>query len=143
MTDKAMGLLGLMRRAGALEPGESKAGDAVKGGKAKLLLLAADASDNARDRAESFTRGRSTLTVTLPFVKEELSEGLGIGGCAMAAVTDMGFANALMKQLAEAEPEQYAEAAEETERRYQRARGRAKTTEHSSEKKSGKRRTNI
>ena len=55
MREKTLKCLGLMRRARALEPGENNSGEAVRGGRAKLLLLASDASDNARKRAESFT----------------------------------------------------------------------------------------
>ena len=47
MDDRAIGLIGLMRRAGAIEIGEDNSGSAVSTGKAKLLLTAADASENA------------------------------------------------------------------------------------------------
>ena len=52
-----LGLLGLMRRAGAISPGEDQAAEAVRAGKGKLLLLASDVSDNARRKAEML-RGR-------------------------------------------------------------------------------------
>ena len=62
----------------------------------------------------------------------------------MAAVTDMGFANALMKALAELSPEEYAAAAEETARRFEKAeRRRAEASAHERNKRSGKRRTNA
>ena len=144
MSDRAIELLGLMRRAGAIEPGESSAGAAVKAGRAKLLLLASDASENAVRRAESFTFGRSTLTVPLPFTKDEISAGLGTGSCSMAAVTDMGFANALMKLLAQAHPELYGQTAEETQRRSQRAqRRKAETRGSTGNKRNVNRRTDI
>ena len=94
MREKTLKFLGLMRRANALQAGENNTGEAVRAGKAKLLLLASDASDNARKRAEGFVGGRSCLLLPLPFAKEELGEALGYGPCAMAAVTDLGFANA-------------------------------------------------
>ena len=65
MSDKILNMLGLMRRANAIQIGETNTGAAVRGGKAKLLLLAADASDNARSRAEGCTRGRSVRTAAL------------------------------------------------------------------------------
>ena len=68
MREKTLNLLGLMRRANALQVGETNAGAAVRGGKAKLLLLASDASDNARGRAEGFLYGRNTIGLTLPFI---------------------------------------------------------------------------
>ena len=52
MKEKALKLLGLMRRANAIQPGEDRAGDTVQAGRAKLLLLASDAADNARRKAE-------------------------------------------------------------------------------------------
>jgi ribosomal protein L7Ae-like RNA K-turn-binding protein len=128
MREKTLKFLGLMRRANALQVGENNTGEAVRSGKAKLLLLAEDASDNARKRAESFVGGRSCLLLCLPFSKEELSSALGLGGCSMAAVTDLGFANALMKELAARDPARYGETAQETERRCEKAERRRKET---------------
>ena len=62
MEDKALGLLGLMRRAGAVHLGEDKALDAISTGKVRLLLLSADASDRARRRAEAVTLWMTWLT---------------------------------------------------------------------------------
>ena len=58
MRDKLLHLLGLMRRANALAVGEVNTGSTARAGKAKLLLLASDASENARRRAEGFAAGR-------------------------------------------------------------------------------------
>lgn len=139
MSNKGLELLSLMRKANAIQVGETNAGAAMRDGKAKLLLLAADASDNARHRAEGFSRGRSALTVTLPYTKDELSQALGVGGCAMAALTDTGFANALMQALYKDAPEAYAEAAEETARRWEKARRRkTERSAHERNRRSGK-----
>ena len=144
MRKKALNLLGLMRRANAIQIGETNTGAAVRAGKAKLLLLACDASDNAKSRAAGFVHGRSTICVTLPFTKEEISTHVGVNGCSMAAVTDIGFANALMKTLAAISPEEYSPLAEETERRLVRAQRRAgEAKAHERNKRTGKRRTNI
>ena len=117
MEARAMGLIGLMRRAGAIEIGEDNSGSAVSAGKAKLLLTAADASENALRHAERFTQGRRVITVPLHYTRDELGKALGIGGCSMAAVTDIGFANALMKALSEQEPDMYAQDEETIEHR--------------------------
>ena len=58
MREKTLNLLGLMRRANAISLGETNTGASVRAGKAKLLLLALDASENARHRAEGFVHGR-------------------------------------------------------------------------------------
>ena len=129
MREKALKLLGLMRRANAIQPGEDRAGEAVQAGKAKLLLLASDAADNARRRAENLVNGRRTLLLELPFDRAELGAALGLGGCATAAVTDLGFAGALTELLAGLDPERYGAAAAETARRSEKAQRRKKETE--------------
>ncbi len=129
MRDKALKLLGLMRRANAIQPGEDRAGEAMQAGKARMLLLASDAADNARRRAEHLVNGRRAPLVELPFDRAELGGALGLGGCSMAAVTDLGFAAALTKLLAELDGERYASLAEETERRRGKAERRKKETE--------------
>jgi ribosomal protein L7Ae-like RNA K-turn-binding protein len=144
VSDKILNMLGMMRRANAIQIGETNTGAIVRGGKAKLLLLAADASDNAKSRAEGFARGRSVLTVVLPYTKDEISASVGLNGCSMAAVTDMGFANALMKALAAMQPDVYSELAQETDTRFQKAQRRKKeAAAHERNKRIGKRRTNV
>ncbi len=124
MREKALNMLGLMRRANSIQIGEDKTGAAVKAGKAKLLLLAADASDNARRRAEAFITGRNVQLVPLPFDKAELSERLGVNGCSMAAVTDLGFANAFVKLLLGLDSDSYCEIAQQVEKRFDKAERR-------------------
>ena len=108
MTDKALKLLGLMRPAGAIEIGADRAAEAAAAGKARALLLASDASETAARKAAYALEGKSALDLKLPFTREELSEALGVGDCTMAAITDMGFAEAFVKQLAAEDAERYA-----------------------------------
>ena len=61
----------------------------------------------------------------------------------MAAVTELGFANALSKRLQEQNPERYADAAEEVARRFSRAERRKSETAKERMKRNGKRRTNV
>lgn len=144
MREKTLNLLGLMRKANAIAVGETNTGGVVRAGKAKLLLLAADASDNARSRARGFTHGRDIVTVTLPFTKDEIAAHVGVSGCAMAAITDIGFANAFMKSLAAAVPDGYDESAAEIQRRFEKADRRKKeAAAHEKNKRIGKRRNNV
>lgn len=143
MSENDLKLLGLMRRAGALVPGESGTGDTVRAGKAKLLLLAADASENAQKRAEGFLHGRRALCVALPYTKEEIASHVGLNSCSMAAVTDLGFADALMSSLAQQWPERYQADAEEIRRRLERAKRRSGKAAAERKKSIGKRRTNV
>ena len=100
MREKILNLLGMMRRANAITIGEDKAAEIVRAGKAKLLLLASDVSENAARKAENLANGRNVQLLSLPFDREELGGALGVGGCSVAAVTDLGFASAWMKLLA-------------------------------------------
>lgn len=144
MREKTLNLLGLMRKANAIAVGETNTGGAVRAGKAKLLLLASDASDNARSRARGFTHGRDVVTVTLPFTKDEIAAHIGVSSCAMAAITDIGFANAFMKSLAAAVPEGYDESTAEIQRRFEKADRRKKeAAAHEKNKRIGKRRNNV
>ena len=110
-----------MRRAGKIEIGETGTGAAVRAGRARLLLLAADASENARKRAEGYLYGRRALLVLLPYAKAELEAQLGKSGCSMAACTDFGLSSAFLAALAEAAPDEYGQLAEEMERRADKA----------------------
>ena len=144
MREKTLNLLGLMRKANAIAVGETNTGGAVRAGKANLQLLAADATDNARSRARGFTHGRDVVTVTLPFTKDEIAVHVGVSSCAMAAITDIGFANAFMKSLAAAVPEGYDESAAEIQRRFEKADRRKKeAAAHEKNKRIGKRRNNV
>ena len=144
MEDKALGLLGLMRRAGAVQIGEDKAFDAIPDGKVRLLLLSTDASDRSRRRAEAMTNGRRFQLIETHYTREALGQALGVGSCAVAAVTDLGFANALMKELSAQLPERYAAPAEETAKRLEKAdRRRRETAERKGSKRNVKRRTEV
>jgi ribosomal protein L7Ae-like RNA K-turn-binding protein len=126
MSDKAIGYLGLMRRGGMIELGENGVAEAVRGRKAKLLLLVPDAGENARDRAESLAKGHGVPLAVLPYTREELSMALGKANTVMAAVTDAGFAQALMKTLSESDGK-YADIYELMVKRAARSAGRTGT----------------
>jgi len=134
--DKALSYLSIARKAGLLEVGEENSGDAARRGKAKILLLAADASDNARRRAEGFVYGRQIPLARLPFTKEQISAATGRHGCSMVALTDIGLASSIMNTLAETAPEEYGAIAEEMRQRDETAARRRR--EAASRKRPGK-----
>ena len=101
---KALNYIGLAKKAGSIEVGETNSGATIRAGKGKILVLASDASDNARRRAENFVSGAQIPTVTLPFTKAEISQATGTTGCSMAVFTDVGLAAVFMAALAENEP---------------------------------------
>ena len=111
MRENTLRLLGLMRRANALSMGEENTGTTARAGKAALLLLASDASENARRRAQGFAVARQLPIITLPCTKAEFAAAVGVSGGSMAAVSDAGFAGALLRALAAEDSETYGEAA--------------------------------
>ena len=112
MSDAALNLLGLARKAGRIEVGEEPVGAACRARKARLLILAHDAADNTIRRAGHFAEAGNTVCVTSPFTKDQIGAVMGRGSCAMAALTDAGMAASFLNKLAAADPEQYGEAAQ-------------------------------
>jgi ribosomal protein L7Ae-like RNA K-turn-binding protein len=131
VTDNVLNTVGLARRAGALAVGEEPVAEACRLKKARVLLVAADASDNTADKAQRLAQLCIAPLVTLPYDKAQVGFALGRSACALLAVTDAGLAAALMGKLAAAQPERYGQTAallEEKARRVQR-RKRAKALE--------------
>ena len=114
-TDKAANYLGLMRKAGRIALGEHDAGAAARAGKACLLLLAQDASDNARKRAEGFAHAAQAPLLRLPYTK------------------------AFVSALAQADPEQYSNTAAALAAQTRTDKGAAQT----SGGRNGKRRKQV
>ena len=101
--DKALNFLSLARKAGTAELGEEPAGAAARTGKAYVLLAAADCSDHTWRRVKSFAAGTDQQTVRLPYTKDEMGMAIGRSSLAMAAITDVSMALALVKALPEQE----------------------------------------
>jgi len=96
--NKALSLLGLATRAGKVVSGEFATETAVKAGKACLVIVASDASDNTR---KLFTDKCSFYEVPC-FVygtKEELGHAIGKEMRASVGVTDEGFAKQIALKL--------------------------------------------
>lgn len=137
---RVLSLLGLALRGGNLAVGEEPVEAAARARDARILLLAADAADNTRRRAEHFALAGQCLWLRLPFTKEELGMALGRASVALAAVTDTGLANAVVQRLAEGDPVRYAEAAAQLEVKARRARERqAERLAHEKNVRRGKR----
>ena len=59
MTDKIYGLLGLCQRAGKCKSGEFAVEKSIKSGKAFLVIIPEDASDNTKKKFKNMTTYRS------------------------------------------------------------------------------------
>lgn len=136
-----LSLLGLSLRGGRLAIGEEPAEAAARARDARVLLLASDAAEGTRRRCEHFARAGDCLWLRLPFTKEELGRALGRTSVAIAAVTDVGLADALLRRLAELDPAAYAEASERMALKARRAAERkAEQAAHEKNIRRGKRR---
>lgn len=141
---KALNYLAIARKAGCIEIGEENTGIAVRSGKARLVLLASDASDNARRRAEGYVSRTNTPLMTAPFSKEEISYTVGRNGCSMAAFTDIGLAGSFVAALSREYGEAYSELAGHLEEKLKKARQRrSEAKAHERNRKTGNRRSSV
>ena len=137
--DKLLNLIGLAKKAGKLEVGEEPVGAAARAKHARLILIASDAADNTRRRAKHFGDAGECICLEIPAAKGELGKGLGRTSCAMVALTDVGFAEAVAKKLAESDEAHYGEAAKRLAIKAQRAaERRAELKQHEKNVRAGK-----
>ena len=108
--DKVLNYLALARKGGRAELGEEPVGAAARALKAHLILVAGDASDHTWRRAKSFAAGTDQQCVRLAVTKEELGFVVGRTSLAIAAITDVQLALAMVNSLGE--PEKYKAVAE-------------------------------
>ena len=116
MTEHILSMIGLAKKAGQVAIGEEPVGSAARAKDARVILVAQDAAAGSVRRAMSFGQTGACLCLTVPFDKDQLGRALGRTSCAMAAITDIGFAEAIVKKLAALDPERYAPAALDPER---------------------------
>ena len=95
--DKALQYLSMARKAGLAELGEEPVGAAARAGKAYVVLVASDASDHTWRRGKSYVAGTNQQCVRLSCTKDEMGQSIGRSSLAMAAITDVSMALALVK----------------------------------------------
>ncbi|MCI8516457.1 MAG: 50S ribosomal protein L7ae [Hungatella sp.] len=95
---KVLNLIGLATKAGKTASGEFSTEKAVKGGKAYLVIVAEEASDNTRKK---FTNMCTYYQVPIGFFgkKDELGHHMGKEMRSSLAILDEGFAKAVVKQM--------------------------------------------
>ncbi len=108
--DKALNYLSLARKGGMVELGEEPVGAVARLGKARLIVVAGDASDHTWRRAKSFAAGTDQQCIQVPFSKDDMGFAIGRTSLAIAAFTDVALALAFVKALPE--PEKYKDVAE-------------------------------
>ena len=97
---EALRLLGLARRAGAVVTGTARTREALRSGRAKLVLVAEDASGTQLSKIEGLVRGGAVPQVTLG---DRFVLGAAVGGPPLSAVavTDARLAARLLRGLEE------------------------------------------
>lgn len=96
--NKALSLLGLATKAGKTVTGEFSTEKAVKEGRAYIVLVAGDASDNTKKK---FRNMCNYYQVTMKMFADKVSLGNACGKefRASLAITDAGLAKAIEKQI--------------------------------------------
>ena len=97
--DKVLNYLALARKGGRAELGEEPVGAAARAVKAHLIVVAEDASDHTWRRAKSFAAGTDQQCVRLPVTKDQLGFVVGRQSLAIAAITDVQLALAMVTAL--------------------------------------------
>ncbi len=139
MSDHILHFLGLAHRAGSLAIGEEPVGAAARAKDARLLMLASDAAANTVRRAKHFADAGACIEITLPYTKDELGSAVGRTSCAMLALTDVGFADALLKKLTALDQTRYGEASARMSVKAQRAAQRKReAAQHEKNVRTGK-----
>ena len=96
--NKIYSFIGLARKAGAVAPGESAAINALRNGKAYIVILANDASENTQKRFTNYCNSKSVQLV--PFgLKSSLGETLGKEVFSVMAITDKRFSDRIIELI--------------------------------------------
>jgi ribosomal protein L7Ae-like RNA K-turn-binding protein len=95
---EALRLLGLARRAGAVAVGTQRVREALRAGRAKLVLVAGDAAQPQRKKVEGIAVKRGVPRV---IVADRIALGAAVGEPPLSAVavTEAGFAQRLLQYL--------------------------------------------
>ena len=96
--DKVLSLLGLAQRAGKIKSGNFTVEGSVKGGKAWLVLIAADTSDASKKNIRDMCSYYQVECMEYSR-KESLGHALGKEFRSVISVEDQGFAKKIMALL--------------------------------------------
>lgn len=98
MQDKILSMIGLATKAGKVVSGEFSVEKAVKSGKAFLVIVSEDASDNTK---KMFTNMCAFYKVPICFYgnKETLGNSMGKELRASMALLDEGFSSTIIKKI--------------------------------------------
>ena len=100
--DKVLSLIGLAMKAGRCASGEMMTENETKAGKAKLVIVASDASENTKKKFRDMCK---FYRVPICFYgdKDTLGHAMGKEFRASLAILDEGFADGILKELKDRE----------------------------------------
>jgi len=93
---KILSLLSLAMKAGFITTGEDSCTDAIRTGKAHLVLVATDASNNTKKKFTNKTTSYKVPLISL-FTKDAQSRAIGKDNRTTLALTNKGFAENIQK----------------------------------------------
>ncbi len=122
--DRAIGYLGLARKAGKLQTGEESVGALLAEKRARLTVLAEDAGEAVCRKIRGLAAGTRQNVLKIPYDKLTLGAALGRPSVSAAAFSDVSMALAFVRALPEgtAGPELL----EDLERRVARVKAKRK-----------------
>ncbi len=95
---KLMSILGLAQKAGKVASGDFAVQGAIKSGKAKLLIIAADTSESTKKEYQYLAASRNIESYCV-LSKEQLGGAIGKAMRAAVVITDAGFIKPIILSL--------------------------------------------
>lgn len=95
--DKALNLIGLMRKANRISLTEQKCREDIRSGKSCLILVASDCSESVKCRISDLAEKHGIKYINSDYSKIDLASAAGSGLCSVLSVNDSGFAKAFLE----------------------------------------------
>ena len=96
--NKIYGLLGLARRAGKISFGTESAVETIEKKKAKLVIVAEDASQRTKNNFEQLCQ-KQNVSIRIIGTIEDLSKSIGQVNKAVIVIKDENFAKEILKRI--------------------------------------------
>lgn len=99
MNNKFLQFLGIVKKSGKLTEGYNKCEEIIKIGKAKLIILSDDVSDNTRNKFENYSIRYAIPIIKNGFLSEDLGKILGREQVKVLCVIDYKISCKLISML--------------------------------------------
>ena len=97
--EKLSGALGLVRRAGGITQGTTLVCEAIRGGKAALVLIAADTGPNTEKKVSALAQHREVPVFRIVLTKAELARCIGKENESVCVSIPKEFKNLVLASL--------------------------------------------